>query len=291
MKNNPRTYKLSAIALLLVIAMTLAFPSLAADKMKPEEIIAKHLDSIGTAESRAAIKSRLIGGTVAANLALQTPGMSQFNGQFVIASEGSKNVIAMGFQNTNYTQERFGFDGENVTIGYTTPGVRSTLGGFLVAYKSILKYGLLGGVLSDSWPLLNLSAKQQKLEYVGMKKIGDRQVYQIKYLPHGSSDIDISLYFDSENFQHLRTEYSRFISAGIGGSVDSSGSQRATRYKMTEDFSDFKKEGGLTLPHSYKITLEHEATVGSFTGKWDVTLNQFNFNQTIPPDLFNVKGK
>ena len=289
MKNNPRTYKLSATILLLIIAMTLPFPALAADKMKPEEIVAKHLDAIGTAEARAAIKNRVIGGLIVTTL--RAPSTAQFSGQFVLASEGSKNIIGMGFENANYSQEKFGFDGQNVSVAHSRPGARTNLGDFLYNYKDVLKYGIIGGALSDSWPLLNLSAKQQKLEYVGMKKIGDRQAYQLKYIPHGSSDIEINLYFDSENFQHVRTEYSRFISAGIGRTMDSSGQQRATRYKMAEDFSDFKKENGLTLPHSYKISLDLDTGGGTFSGTWEVTLNQFSFNQQIPPGTFNPNTK
>jgi len=35
-----------------------------ADDTKPEEIVAKHLDSLGTAEARAAVKSRVLQGTL-----------------------------------------------------------------------------------------------------------------------------------------------------------------------------------------------------------------------------------
>lgn len=289
MKRNPRTYKLSATVLLLIISVTLSFPSLAADKMKPEEVVAKHLDSIGTAEARTAVKNRIVAGLV--NTTLRSPATAQFDGTFVMASEGSKNIIGMGFENANYSQEKFGFDGQNVLVAYARPGARSNLGDFLYTYKDILKYGLIGGALSDSWPLLNLSAKQQKLEYVGLKKIGDKQVHQLRYMPHGSSDVDISLYFDADTFQHVRTEYSRFISAGIGRNMDSSGQQRSTHYKMVEEFSDFKKEGGLMLPHSYKISLDLDTGGGTFSGTWDVTLNQFSFNQAIPPATFGPSAK
>lgn len=279
-----------AAAWLLMLAAACALPSEAAalEKLRPEEIVAKHLESIGAAESRSSIHSRIIAGTIVATL--RAPGTAQFNGRAVIASEGDKNMIGMGFENASYSQEKFGFDGEAVTVGFARPGVRGYLGDFLMTHKDILKYGLVGGTLSSAWPLLNLSEKSAKLEYGGTKKIGGKTTYELKYMPRGGSDLQISLFFDTETFQHLRTEYTRFIPAGIGANIDASGSQRATRYRMVEEFSDFRKESGLTLPHSYKIGLERDTPGGTFVGDWNLTLTQFAFNQPIQPGSFNMNA-
>jgi hypothetical protein len=277
---------LCVMTCLVVSAMMLTFASSAGDKMKPEEFVAKHLESIGPAEARNSVQSHVIAGTVVATV--RSPGTAQFNGQAVMASESNKAVIGFGFESANYSQERFGFDGKSVTVGYSRPGVRSNLGDFIQTHNVILKEGLIGGALSSAWPLRNLAERKAKLEYRGTKKIAGKQMHELKYYPRGSADLQIVLFFDLETFQHLRTEYTRVITSQLGATVDTSAIQRTSRYKMIEEFSDFKKESGLNLPHSYKIGLELETRGATYSGTWDLTLSQFAFNQPIQPASFNV---
>lgn len=303
---NPRvlTYWLS-LAILLTIAV--AIPpshSRAVEKMKPEEVIAKHLESIGGAETRASVHSRIAISKVVATL--QAPKPAQFSGQGIMASDGNKNMIRIGFETAGKFEEGFGFDGEEITVGFTRPGVRGYWGDFLLTHKTIIKEGLVGGTLSDAWPLLNLAEKKAKLDYRGIKKVGDKSWHEIKYMPRGSSELEISIFFDSETFQHMRTEYTRVISAGLGtgvigtgrverpsqsGAVDASGQQRPTRYKMVEDFSEFRKESGLTLPHAYRIGLELDTRGGTLQAEWQFTITDFAFNQPIPAGSFNANPK
>ena len=300
-KRCVRTYRLWAVSWLAAIAIILPFSSLADDKIQPGQIVAKHLDSIGSAETLASVHTRIAAGTVVATL--RAPGIAKFSGQAIMASDGNKNMIKMGFENAGSYQEQFGFDGRDLTVSYVRPGVRGYWGDFLVTHQNIIKEGLVGGTLSDAWPLLNLSEKKPKLEYQGIKKTGGKSLHMLKYIPRGTSDVEISLFFDTETFQHVRTEYTRFISAGLGtgvigtgrvsspsqsGAIDASGQQRPTRYKMVEEFSDFRKESGLTLPHSYKVGLELDTRAGTLIGDWEFTLTDFAFNQAIPPGTFNV---
>jgi hypothetical protein len=261
--------------------------SLASDKISPEEIVAKHLESIGASETRASIKSRIASGTVA--VSFQAPRPANFTGRTIMASEENKNFVGLTFENSGYTQEKFASDGQNVTIGYIVPGERSNLGDFLLTYKDIVKSGLLGGTLSSAWPLLNLPAQKVKLESGGTKKIDGKPAVELKYVLRSGSDVQISMFFDQETFRHVRTEYTKVISAGIGSNINGSGGQRPTRYKLTEDFSNFQKEGGLMLPHTYKITLDLDTMAGTFAGNWQLTLNQFSFNQPIPATTFKVQ--
>ncbi|HEY6232086.1 MAG TPA: hypothetical protein VIW64_12565 [Pyrinomonadaceae bacterium] len=277
-----------AVFCLALILVVLPFQSLAGDKLKPEEVVAKHLESIGTAEARAATHSRIAGGTVVA--IFSAPSTGKFEGQVVMASEGNKNLIGMEFPSANYSGENISFDGQSVSIGYARAGVRSNLGDLVTTYKGIVKNGLVGGVLSQSWPLYEVGDKKYKVEYKGTKKIGNRTLHELRFIPRGGSDMDISLFFDSETFQHVRSEYMHVIVPQIGMTVDASKSQIPTRYKMIEEFSDFRKEEDLTLPHSYKISLELDTRV-PFRGSWDMTLNQFGFNKPIPPGMFNVGAK
>jgi hypothetical protein len=288
MKRNNLTAKLACgMAIVLLAATLISSRPLPGDKVSVEEVIAKHLESVGPAETRASIKTRIVVGTVLA--ALHAPHNANFAGTVIMASDGNKNFIGMQFENSGYAQEKFASDGQDVTIGLTTPGNRSNLGDFLLTHKDAVKLGLLGGTLSSAWPLLNAIDPKIKLSYAGTKKINGIQAIEIKLTPKSGSDLQMSLFFDQESYRHIRTEYTRLISAGIGGGIDASGSQRASRYRITEDFSDFKKEGGLTLPHTYKLSAEFDTRAGTYAGDWEMKFTRFDFNQQIPAATFKVQ--
>lgn len=274
----------------IVIASQGFAPAALAQKLKPEEIVAKHLNSVGSAETRASIKSRLIAGTAAA--IFRSPVAGQVAGRAVLVSEGEMHVIAMAFPDSpNYPHEKIGFDGSDVSASYVQPGLRSTLGEFLLVNKNVIKHGLLGGSLSTAWPLYGPAERMGKMDYAGKKKVGEREAYEVKYNPRGGSDLRVSLFFDAETFQHVRTEYTRTTAAQMGSSPETSAQQTEARYRLVEDFSDFRKETGLTLPHAYKLSLEIRSQVRSVTAQWSMTLDQFAFNQKIAPKVFDVDDK
>jgi hypothetical protein len=276
------------MALMILLLSCLSSASEAqAQKLKAEEIVAKHLEAMGGSETLHSVTTRIASGTVVATF--KTPTTAELGGKVVLASEGPKNVMAMMFENStsNYPHEKIGYDGRDVSGSYVRPGIRSSLGDFLLGHKNIVKQGFWGGALSQAWILLD-SDRKIKVEAGGTKKIGERQAYQLKCYPSGS-DLKVTMYFDAETFQHLRTEYERSISAQMGSTPETSATQGSeTHYKLTEDFSDFKKDGGLTLPHGYKISLEIVGRQGSFKASWDMALSTFQFNQRIDPATFAV---
>jgi hypothetical protein len=275
-------------AALGVIALLAHHPltSASSDKIKPEELVAKHLESIGPADKRQAITTRIIAGT--SLVMLRTPPPQQAAGRAVLASEGVKNLIGMSFQSPAYPREEMGFNGTSFASAYVTPGVRSALGNFLMTHELIFKQGLMGGTLSSSWPLLDLTSRNARLEYGGTKEINHYTLHELRYFPRGGSDLHISVYIDSESFRHMRTEYERVIPAPIGTRDYVNVQEREIRYKMIEEFSDFKKESGLTLPHTYKIKLSVDSKGGTFLADWLITLTQFTFNEKIDPNSFNI---
>jgi len=215
-------------------------------------------------------------------------------GKGVILSSGDKNLWGFNLNSNNYPQDRFGFDGKETQAGYIRPGTRSALGGFILSYKELLREGLLGGTLLSSWTLLDQNARKAKVRYDGTKNIDSREVHVLDFSPRGGSDLNIKMYFDAENFRHLRTEYSRTISARQGASVDSSSSQSPTYYRLTENFSDFQTVNGLTIPKTYKINY-------SFTGasvltanrqlEWSFNVVNISTNQELGPESFNIEAK
>lgn len=282
---NPLAKRLLACFALILLVGFLHTREAWAQKLKAEEVIAKHREAIAPAETLASVTSRVSTGTVV--VTFREPGTGQVGGRAVLASDGPRNMLAMVFDNSsNYAQEKIGFDGNDVSGSYIRPGVRSTLGDFLLTHKAVVKQGLIGGVLSQAWPFFD-SSRKIKVETGGMKKVGERQAYQLKFYPSGS-DMRVTLFIDAETFQHLRTEYTRTVVAQMGSTPETSAQQSETRYKLVEDFSDFRKEGGLTLPHGYKILLEITGRSGTFRADWDLAIAQIQFNQKIDPASFDV---
>lgn len=289
-----RTFRALALAFALLATLLPSTQRAGAtptqEKLKAEDVIAKHLAALGTQAAREAAQTRIVGGTSRAVFkARSTSGVIE--GQVVIASDEKKVVFGMKFDAPNYPGERFGFDGKKFTVGYLTPGVRSQLGNFALTNGEIFREGLVGGTLTSAWALLDAAERKAKIEYGGTDKINDRPVHKLRYYPNKGSDLKITLYFDAETFQHIRTQYDRVIGARLGtAGVDSSASQRETRYKIVEEFGDYKEEGKLKLPHSYKLQLEIDKTGGSSLDRWEMTLDQFTFDQDIEERMFNVEA-
>ncbi len=280
------------MASLLTVAFALLFafsPKSSAQKLKPEDVVARHLESIGSAKERAAVTTRIISGT--SHVIFRTTPPGQATGRAVLASEGIKNLIGMSFPSPVYPREELGFNGNSFIAAYVTPGARSSLGSFLMTHDLIFKDGLMGGTLSSAWPLLDLTTRGAQLEYAGTRKVDNRTLHELKYLPHKGSDLKISLFFDQQSFQHVRTEYERVIAAPTGDRSYGASVARETRYKMVEEFSEFRKEGGLTLPHIYRIKLAIDTPSGTFLADWTITLTQFAFNQPIDPNSFSIISK
>jgi hypothetical protein len=265
--------------------------ALAVDKVKAEDVIAKHLESIGPVEERSSEHSRVVLGDCRMSFTVRS-NTGTIDGRVILGSLNRKILFATSMAASDYPGDKFGYDGKKLTVGYLTPGRRSPLEAFIVIHDAIFKEGLIGGTLSSAWPLLNMAERKAKLEYAGTEKIGTRLAHKLRYSPDKGSDVEVTLYFDTENFRHLRTQYEHVVGARLsGGGIDNQTSQRATRFKMIEDFSDYKQEGKLTLPHSYKLELLIEAsTTGSSTHKWEMNLTDFKFNQEIDESGFKVEG-
>ncbi|MEP7148309.1 MAG: hypothetical protein ABI857_05440 [Acidobacteriota bacterium] len=266
-----------------------ATSSTPAQKMTSEELVAKHLDSIGTAEVRTAVKSQIIVGDAVVTF------VSQKNlnavGRVVMASAGEKNFFGLSLNALDYPREQFVFDGSRSKIAPVLDGQRSYLGSFVGSSEIVIRGSLLGGTLASSWVLKDLVNKKAKLSFEGTKKIDGEEYYALGYSSKGGSDFAITLYFEKNTFRHARTEYKRTASAGIGTRPEQSSGFQETRLKVTEVFSDFRVENGLTLPHTYKLTYSEIGQRGTREVEWAYTLNEFAFNQPMDEKTFEVQAK
>lgn len=280
-----KIFKFSA---LFVLVTSLLSTSVFSQKMKAEDVLAKHLDSIGTAEVRSANTSRIIVGAANAQFISQKNQSTQ--GRIVLASAGDKFFWGLNLNAADYPGEKLSFDGRKVKVNLVRAGQRSILGNFISSNDEIMEEGLLGGTLSTSWALMNMQNRKAKLSYSGTKKIDGKEVHVIRYSPKKSSLEDIQMFFDKETFRHVRTEYKSTFSAAMGRTIDESARQSESRLKVVENFSDFKEEKGLTLPHTYNLFYSITGQRGTTEIEWSFNLNEFAFNQNLTDSTFDAEA-
>jgi hypothetical protein len=257
------------------------------NKLTPAELVGRHLESIGPAEARSRVHGIKTNGICV--LTVKQGGSGQIGGQTLMASEGTRNLIKMTFDSPEYPFESLKFDGKNFTASQFKPGLRTAVASFFLTHEVLFREGLVGGTLSRSWPLLDLQQKNPKLEYAGLKKVAGKQLHALKYTPRKGADLKITLYFDSETFQHIRTEYERVVYSSdqqrIGGTagLPSATNPRSSpaRIHAFEEFSDFKPEGGLNLPHTFKFGLSIQSEVRPALVEWIFNLTEFVFNEPL----------
>ena len=181
--------------------------------LKPEELIQRHLDSIGTVQARSA-KSRVVEGV--ADYRLLVGGSGEIRGKAVLASEGQKLRVLLKVNALQYRGEQFIFDGRKIDIAGTyNDKSRSDLGDFLLGQDAMLRSGLIGGVLSTAWPLLDADSWKNRVHFQGMKKMEGHGLYALSYKPKGHSDLEITLYFEPKTFHHVLTIYQASFAAGL----------------------------------------------------------------------------
>lgn len=259
-----------------------------AQKLTVEEIVSKHLESIGSADARKNRKNQVATGLVQYTSLRQ--GGRGGNGKIVIASEGNKSLLGMTFGMPLYPAETIIFDGKKSKVAYALNNARSQFGDFLYRYDKVISENLLGGSFLTGWALNDLDGRKAKVEYDGTKKVNDKETYVLSYFPKGGSDVEIKLYLDTITFEHVRTEFRRIISARQGLSIDSSSQQREERQILIEDFSNFKKQNGINLPHSYRIYVLKDGASGTLEYEWKAEFADFFFNQQLDPNSFAVSS-
>lgn len=284
----------------------LAITSLAfAADLKPEELVAKHLDSVGTAEARKGIKSRVVQGTVQYTILVGGAGTQE--GKAVLVSEQNKIHLLFKFPNNIYRGEQIVTDGSRIEVAATTAQkTRSSLGTYLYTQDAAIRDGLLGGVLSTAWPLFDPDVHKAKLTYMGLKTIDGKQLHDLRYKPKKNSDQEIDLFFEPDTFRHVMTVYKLSIgqqiiapeyqtssgavipSQTLGVSDEAQSSQQAnTRYRIEERFSDFKTADGLTLPSHYELHFTNEQQSGRTTVYvWNASFGEVMENPQLDPKNF-----
>ena len=271
---------------IVIVLVALLAPLLAEDpKLEPEELVALHLKALGSPELLSAVQNRTAEGM--GRLEVLLGGAGTLEGPALFVSEGRKFLLSLQFDAVFYDSEEVSFDGEEPYVGYTQPGMRSQLGQFLYQYDDLVEEGLLGGVLSTAWPLLDLEGRRPRLDYEGLEKVDGQEFLDLRYrMRRGGRDFRIHLYFDPETFRHMGTTYKITIDAPMGATTEESARRRNSYYTLEEWFSDFETTDGLDFPTSWTIRLTLDTETGTFLAKWDMLYPQITHDLSIDPGLF-----
>jgi hypothetical protein len=248
----------AACALLAMLAfISTAF---AGDKLTVEELISKHIDSVVTAKMDRTPLGRAGTGPAIRDVLLGGAGHREGKATFV--SKDNTFQLVLDFNSAEYQGETYTWDGSKSRVGASGVDKFSALAQFVQMHDVVLRDGLLGGVLNNGWAMFTTSTHNPKLHYDGLKKFNGKQAHQVTYNPKkGDNDMTIRLYFEPETFRHIGStyEYESQVTAMAGNMP---GSEKILEH-VEENFSDFKPEGGLTLPHHWQLRYmqEHGASL------------------------------
>jgi hypothetical protein len=284
------------LAASLLLAFGLFMPAGAAQKLKLAELAEKHLASIGTPEARAAIRNRVVKGAATVLIkpapeiqhtiipekrenpsGIQGYTENLYNGNAVFVSEGKQVRLGLRFATSGYKGEDLAYDGKEL---------QSQVAGRLSIPGELIQEGLLGGSLTTAWALLDHTARQPRLAYKGLKKLGGREYHQLQYRykkDYGNGhevEIHALMYFDPQTFRHLRTECRIVEMVPI-----IFGTETAIR-TLTEEFADFTVADGLTLPRSYLLRYSRVSNRHRNTTEWNLAFDEIRHNQPLDPKTF-----
>ncbi len=240
---------------LFILLISCSF-SAEGQKLKVEDLVQKHIESIGDNETLLKSAARSVWGSGIFRIIVGGDG--SLTGTASLLSEGRKLRFSLDFDYPQYPGERITYDNKKIRVSRILPSGRSPLGNFLYTYNQIVREGLLGSSLSTAWPLLDTEGRRAKLKYRGLKKIDGKKLHRLSYSPRkGGAGIKIYLYFDPETFRHVRTEYNVLNQTGIRSNRNLATATEDTytseEFILTETFGEFRNMDGLILPTLWSL--------------------------------------
>jgi len=235
-----------------------AAPAFSEDKLKAEEVIAHHLDAVGTLEARTA--GRNVEGAVTMTAPASGGVAGSLHGRFRFDSESSRFALRMKFPSQGYPAEGISLEGGKPDVDFVLPGKRSGMGNFLSAHDVILREGLLGGVLNAGWPLFVAAQRGGRIGYDGLKNLGGRELHRLRYrAKKGQDELEVFLFFDPDSFRHVASLYKASQAQSLGVTIEQSSSQPDVYLQIEETFAEFTSAKGLSLPTAWTIRYEMQS--------------------------------
>jgi hypothetical protein len=254
--------RVRSLVLLLLLASCFAG---AQSKLSPDELIAKHLGSIGTAETRAKEKAiAVFGVSMFDGLTTADDHFGHFEGSAKLVSQGELFQYLSDFNSPLYDGELIAWNGKESKIATRGQNRVSYLATFFNRHPYFIRDGLFGGTLNKGWALENTSSHNPKIRFDGLKKYNGRQLLQLTYDPFKSEGaLYAKIYFEPDTFRHVATVY-------LMDEIP----------RVEERFSEFKTVNGLTIPQKWDIYLTDVDSAAIL--RWKIQLSEIRVLDSLP---------
>lgn len=214
-----------------------------------EQLVQCHRRSVGSEQDLAEFKTRLSEGiSIASGRIFKAKGheSGSIEGQSSLFSNDHSTTLKLEFDSHFYPFDGFSYDGKEV-VGPTAIGHHfGYLAEFMMSCPDYVSADLVGGILSTTWPVLDLERSRQDFEFLGIEPTEGTEylVLRCKF----PSDAFVKLYFDPRSMQHLMTRYS-------GKTLFGSRLGPSRHITLTERFGEFRVFDGLYLPTRWQMTI------------------------------------
>ena len=233
------------IVFLIILSFWLSFFCSA---QTADEIITKHITTIGGAAAWDSISTSVIEGI--ATMMTQTVNLKTYKK----AHKSRQEINVMGMSIVT------GFDGTTAWILNPLSGNDSVV----IMNKAESESLAEGNPFED--PFINYKQKQVVIALLGNEKIGNENCYIVQ-LTKKNNSVE-KHYISATTFYVLKTETKQNALAGA--------SVNGKAQTVTINYSNYKKEGNVVLPHTIAIPIG------------DMTLTKVTFNVSLADTLFAI---
>jgi len=260
-------------SLISLIVTTVGSASDEKPQMTGAEIIIRHIQAAGGKEALAKIKSRVAIGIARKDSDAAVP--------VAIMSEAPNRVSAVyQFEGFNW---QLSYDGAKSIF---RPTISRASGVVMHKYEEMLASGTMFNSISLYNALLAGESNGAKFEAKGTKKVKNRTAYAVE-MKQSKGQL-IRLYFDTETFMWVRTEYGSVrITKDMGAFTNEVTSKDE---ESTLDFyvetSDFKEVDGLKLPFKVEVVATKPILRQRDIGTITAIINEYRHNIQIDPKMF-----
>jgi hypothetical protein len=260
-------------ALFSLILLAVMAGAIAADE-KPQmngvEIINKHIQAVGGKEALAKIKSRVAIGVAKKDSDAAVP--------VAIMSEAPNRVSAIyQFEGFNW---QLSYDG---TKAIFRPVISRAASVFMNKYQEMLATGTMFNDISLYNALAAGESPGVKFEAKGTKKIKGRPAYVVEM--RQSKGQPVILYFDTESFMWVRTDYGSVRQTRDLGTITGPKDQETT-YDFYVETWDFKEVDGVKLPFKLELVATAPILKQKNVGTIVTSINEYRHNIDIDPKMF-----
>ncbi|OLE53096.1 MAG: hypothetical protein AUG51_14940 [Acidobacteria bacterium 13_1_20CM_3_53_8] len=269
-----KKYLIAIFFTLAIVSFSLnASASDQAPQLTAEEILNKHFEAAGGKQKLMSFKSRVALGTVKKEAELEA--------NFAIASDSKRVGAVYAFQRYSWN---FGYNGSDYFMRPNFPrGVNLVQS----KYGDMLASGLMFNSISLYSLLLN-PPEDAKFTAKGTKKVNDRPAYIVE-VKRKSGPV-MKLYFDTQNFMWLRTDYGRLEITKPQGAFTNEIVPHGEDDNIIDFYFetwDFRDVEGVKLPFKFKQVVTYpilqQSTVGTITG----TITEYQHNVDLDPRFFH----